>query len=305
MSLELAAPEGTSRRERGVRVERRDTLHLLPQWASLNKVVLDLLEQYQPAMAVKRLGTGLDLDPGLPLSWADRAQLEFGVGRMLRHAVKQSRRGGLILCRTGMDGEWLTLTIGNDGPSMRVEDAEAMLHRDDVALTDRGLEADLASAHAIAASILDRSRRKRAVKTSSNRLASQRARSRSASKVAAIASSRAASRSLVAVPVATSTSRPTRSGWRRARRCATKPPIEWPSTVARSIPAPRSSAAQSSAIASTAHGASCGRVRPTPRLSGMSVRNRDASGVATGSHESESDARPATSRSGGPAPRSS
>ena len=151
MSLELAAPEGTSRRERGVRVERRDTLHLLPQWASLNKVVLDLLEQYQPAMAVKRLGTGLDLDPGLPLSWADRAQLEFGVGRMLRHAVKQSRRGGLILCRTGMDGEWLTLTIGNDGPSMRVEDAEAMLHRDDVALTDRGLEADLASAHAIAA----------------------------------------------------------------------------------------------------------------------------------------------------------
>jgi hypothetical protein len=28
-------------------VEHRETLHLLPQWASLNKVVLDLLEQYQ------------------------------------------------------------------------------------------------------------------------------------------------------------------------------------------------------------------------------------------------------------------
>ena len=32
----------------------RDTLHLLPQWASMNKVVLDLLDQYQPALAVKR-----------------------------------------------------------------------------------------------------------------------------------------------------------------------------------------------------------------------------------------------------------
>jgi signal transduction histidine kinase len=131
-------------------VENRETLHLLPQWASLNKVVLDLLEQYQPAMTVKRLGTGLDLDPGLPLSWADRAQLQFGVGRILGHAVKQARRGGLILCRTGIEGEWLTLTVGTDGPSIRAEDAEAMLHHD-VALTDRGLVADLASAQAIAA----------------------------------------------------------------------------------------------------------------------------------------------------------
>ena len=151
MSLELAVPRGLEPGHGVDGVEHRDTLHLLPQWASLNKVVLDLLEQYQPAMAVKRLGTGLDLDPGLPLSWADRAQLQFGVGRILRHAVKQSRRGGLILCRTGMDGDWLTLTIGNDGPRMRAEDAEAMLNRGDVALTDRGLEADLASAQAIAA----------------------------------------------------------------------------------------------------------------------------------------------------------
>ena len=80
-----------------------DTVHLLPQWASLNKVVLDLLDQYQPALAVKRLSTGIDLDPGLPLSWADRAQLAFGVGRVLSHAVKHSQRGGLILCRTAVD----------------------------------------------------------------------------------------------------------------------------------------------------------------------------------------------------------
>jgi len=133
-----------------VNVER-ETLHLLPQWASLNKVVLDLLDQYQPALAVKRIGTGLDLDPGLPLSWADRAQLEFGIGRVLRHAVKHSRRGGLILCRTGIDGDWLTLTIGNDGPRLSDEDNEALLGHSDAAMTDRGSEADLASAHAILA----------------------------------------------------------------------------------------------------------------------------------------------------------
>lgn len=132
-------------------VGRWDGLHLLPQWASLNKIVLDLLEQYQPAMAVKRLGTGLDLDPGLPLSWADRAQLELGVGRMLRHAVKHSRRGGLICCRTGMEGDWLTLTIGHDGPQLRAEDVDALLHGRDVSLTERGGSADLASAQAIAA----------------------------------------------------------------------------------------------------------------------------------------------------------
>lgn len=130
---------------------RREGLHLLPQWASLNKIVLDLLEQYQPAMAVKRIGTGLDLDPGLPLSWADRAQLELGVGRILRHALKHSRRGGLILCRTGMDGDWLTLTIGNDGPPLRADEAEALRGGHALPLTERGDAADLAGAQAIAA----------------------------------------------------------------------------------------------------------------------------------------------------------
>lgn len=130
-------------------IEGRETLHLLPQWASLNKVVLDLLDQYQPALAVKRLGTGLDLDPGLPLSWADRAQLELSVGRLLGHAVKHSRHGGLILCRTGIEGEWITLTIGDDGPRLRPEEAAALLRGDRGG--GRGGAADLANAGAIVA----------------------------------------------------------------------------------------------------------------------------------------------------------
>jgi signal transduction histidine kinase len=132
-------------------MESHETVHLLPQWESLNKVVLDLLDQYQPALAVKRLATGLDLDPGLPLSWADRAQLQFGVGRILSHAVKHSRRGGLILCRTGLDGDWISLTIGSDGPRLSVEDTAALLGHSEVSPNGRGSEADLASAHAIAA----------------------------------------------------------------------------------------------------------------------------------------------------------
>lgn len=155
LACHLKWQRGTQRREYsgtgGRVIEGQETLHLLPQWASLNKVVLDLLDQYQPALAVKRLGTGLDLDPGLPLSWADRAQLEFGVGRLLRHAVKHSRRGGLILCRTGIEGDWISLTIGDDGPRLRADEAAALLTRGDVSLTDRGSEADMAGANAIVA----------------------------------------------------------------------------------------------------------------------------------------------------------
>lgn len=128
-----------------------DTPHLLPQWASLNKVVLDLLDQYQPALAVKRLGTGLDLDPGLPLGWADRAQLEFGVGRILSHAVKHSRRGGLILCRTAVDGDWLSLTIGNDGPRLSDDEVTSLSAQGGLPAHERGTEADLASARAVVA----------------------------------------------------------------------------------------------------------------------------------------------------------
>jgi signal transduction histidine kinase len=131
-------------------MEASETVHLMPQWASLNKVVLDLLDQYQPALAVKRLGSGIDLDPSLPPSWADRAQLELGVGRMLTHAVKHSRRGGLILCRTALEGDWISLTIGSDGPRVSAEEIAAVRGHGTGASHGRGSESDLASAGSIA-----------------------------------------------------------------------------------------------------------------------------------------------------------
>jgi signal transduction histidine kinase len=125
-------------------------VHLLPQWASLNKVVLDLLDQYQPALAVKRLGTGVDLDHDLPLSWADRAQLEFSVGRVFHHVLKHSRRGGLLVCRTGMDGEWMSLTIGTDGARPSAAEIAALRGGGRPGI-DAGGDAGLADAEAIVA----------------------------------------------------------------------------------------------------------------------------------------------------------
>jgi signal transduction histidine kinase len=93
---------------------------LLPQLASVNRVVLDLFRLYQPAFTVKRLATGLDLDPIVPLTWGDRSQLEVGLGNILNNAVKHAKYGGLIVCRTELDGEWVRLTIGNDGPGIGV-----------------------------------------------------------------------------------------------------------------------------------------------------------------------------------------
>lgn len=95
---------------------------LLPQWASVNRVVLDLFKHYEPAFHVKRIATGLDLDPVVPFTWGDRALLKRGFGGVLGHAVKHSSAGGLVVVRTALDGDWVTLTIGENGA---VEDAEA------------------------------------------------------------------------------------------------------------------------------------------------------------------------------------
>jgi signal transduction histidine kinase len=98
-------------------------VHVLPQPTSLNKVVLDLIDLYQPAFTLKRLGSGLDLDPSLPLAWIDGPQLERGLANLLRSAVKHTRDGDLIVCRTTKDGDWVELTIGDSGP--RISDERA------------------------------------------------------------------------------------------------------------------------------------------------------------------------------------
>ncbi|HVN84808.1 MAG TPA: histidine kinase dimerization/phospho-acceptor domain-containing protein [Candidatus Binatia bacterium] len=106
------------------------TPQVLPQLASLNRVVLDLIDLYQPAFAWKRLGSGLDLDPSLPLTWIDAPQLERGLGHVLRHAVNATKQGDLILCRTQTDGDWVELTIGDSGPRISDEQAAKLFHSD-------------------------------------------------------------------------------------------------------------------------------------------------------------------------------
>ncbi len=91
------------------------TVQVLPQLASLNRVVLDVIDLYQPAFALKRLASGLDLDPALPLTWIDTPQLERGLANLLRSEVRHTRDGDLIFCRTESDGDWVQLMIGDSG----------------------------------------------------------------------------------------------------------------------------------------------------------------------------------------------
>ena len=102
------------------------TVQVLPQLASLNRVVLDVIDLYEPAFALKRLGSGLDLDPSLPLTWIDMPQLERGLANLLRNAVKHTRDGDLIFCRTEADGDWVQLMIGDSGPCLDLEEAELL-----------------------------------------------------------------------------------------------------------------------------------------------------------------------------------
>ncbi len=124
----------------------QQTGHILPQWASVNRVVLDLFKHYEPAFNVKRIATGLDLDPVAPLTWGDRALLKRGFGGILGHAVKHSSPGGLMVVRTSLSGEWVTLTIGENGVGPAIEDAEELLEK-----PLRSADGDLNLAHQIIA----------------------------------------------------------------------------------------------------------------------------------------------------------
>jgi signal transduction histidine kinase len=100
------------------------TVQVLPQLASLNRVVLDVIDLYQPAFALKRLASGLDLDPALPLTWIDTPQLERGLANLLRSEVRYTSDGDLIFCRTETDGDWVQLMIGDTSQQADVNPAQ-------------------------------------------------------------------------------------------------------------------------------------------------------------------------------------
>ena len=101
--------------------------HLLPQWASVNRAVLDLFKHFEPAFHVKRIATGLDLDPTVPLTWGDRALLKRGFSSILGHAVKSSSPGGLVLVRTTLEDGFVTLTVGENGAETDAKRVEELL----------------------------------------------------------------------------------------------------------------------------------------------------------------------------------
>lgn len=105
----------------------RQAGHILPQWASVNRVMLDLFKHYEPAFNAKRIATGLDLDPVAPLTWGDRALLKRGFGGILGHAVKHSSPGGLVVVRTSLTGEWVTTTVGENRVASEIDNPAELL----------------------------------------------------------------------------------------------------------------------------------------------------------------------------------
>ncbi len=132
----------------GLEVGQAQAGHLLPQWASVNRVVLDLFKHYEPAFNVKRIATGLDLDPVVPLTWGDRALLKRGFGGLLGHAVKHSSPGGLVVVKTTLDGEWVTLRIGENGAAGDDDHTAELLERGaPVPSGDLSIAQDIVAAH--------------------------------------------------------------------------------------------------------------------------------------------------------------
>jgi signal transduction histidine kinase len=127
---------------------------VLPRLSSLNRVVFNLIELYQPALTTKRLGSGLDLDPALPMTWIDVPQLERGLASLLRNSIKYTREGDLIVCQTTLEGDWVQLTMGDSGPPINAERTAALMGSVKASSEDtaqNGSESELALSRAIIA----------------------------------------------------------------------------------------------------------------------------------------------------------
>lgn len=92
-------------------------VRLVRRFASLNRVVLNLVELFKPVFDRKRLATGLDLDPKLPPMWIDAPQLEHSMAGLLRRLVKETRVGDLVLFRTATQQAWIRVYIGESRES--------------------------------------------------------------------------------------------------------------------------------------------------------------------------------------------
>lgn len=104
-------------------------VRIAPHSVSLNQLLRDLFETARPAFDLKRLHLHLDLDPDLPPALVDPLQLERGLTNIVDNALKYTPEGGVIFCRTGAEGSWITVTLGDSGPGIKPEKIPQLFSR--------------------------------------------------------------------------------------------------------------------------------------------------------------------------------
>ena len=96
-------------------------VRLSPRRISLNRLLGDLVQIYRPALELKNLQARIELTPTIPSAWIDPAAAERCLGNLIDNAVKYTPAGGAITCRTAVDREWVSVTIGDSGPGIKPE----------------------------------------------------------------------------------------------------------------------------------------------------------------------------------------
>jgi len=110
------------------RIEAK-AIRVFPQRVSLNRIVRDLVESYEPVFVTKNLKAVVRLEAGLPDASVDPPQLERALSNLLDNAFKFSPEGGRILCKTSFEADGLLVTIADDGPGIGPTQAAALFSR--------------------------------------------------------------------------------------------------------------------------------------------------------------------------------
>ncbi len=97
----------------------------------LNQVLLDTLELRRYALRTQQITVETELEPTLPITWADPFQLQQVVLNLLtnaEHAVRASARERRIILRTRRSDQWLVASVEDTGVGIAPEAVERIFN---------------------------------------------------------------------------------------------------------------------------------------------------------------------------------